>query len=107
MMILTLAGISPARCKAAIADGTVLIRRTCSRAGNCGSSRALRAMTRKPPLARVTKISQTDRSKHTEVEASTPWMSSLRYTCCDQCARAATLRWAMATPLGWPVEPEV
>ncbi|MNG14144.1 hypothetical protein D3C84_978750 [compost metagenome] len=75
-MIRTLAGICPARNKAAIAEGTVLISRTWSRAASSGNARALRASTSEPPLARVTKISQTDRSKHTEVEASTPCMSS-------------------------------
>ncbi|MNC77501.1 hypothetical protein D3C76_1649310 [compost metagenome] len=60
-----------------------------------------------PPLARVTNSSQTDRSKHTDVEASTPWMSSRQYTDPDQSISARTLRWAIATPLGFPVEPEV
>ena len=64
-------------------------------------------MITEPPLARVTNSSHTDRSKHTEVEASTPWMSSRLYTDLDQSISASTLRWAMATPLGFPVEPEV
>ncbi|MNJ58634.1 hypothetical protein D3C76_881090 [compost metagenome] len=76
LMMRTPGGICPARCKAVTADGTLLIRRTWSRAASSGSSRALRASTIEPPLARVTKISQTDRSKHTEVEASTPCRSA-------------------------------
>ncbi len=68
----TLGGICPTRCSAAMAEGTVLIKRTWSRAGNLGSSRALRASTMEPPLARVTNNSQTDRSKQIEVLASTP-----------------------------------
>jgi hypothetical protein len=42
----TSAGTSPARSSAAMADGTVLIRRTSARAGRLPSSRALRARIR-------------------------------------------------------------
>jgi hypothetical protein len=101
------AGMPPVRTSSAMAEGTVSIRVTSSRAGSDGSSRALAARISVPPRASVTKISKTDMSKLIDVEPSTPVISASENTSRDQGTSREAVRCSMATPLGRPVEPEV
>ena len=48
-----------------------------------------------------------ERSKQIEVDAKTPASCSVLKTECAQFTNATALAWAIATPLGLPVEPEV
>ncbi len=65
-------GTARSRTSSAMAEGTVLISVTWSRAGRSGSSRAFSARITVPPQARVTNSSKTDMSKQIDVEPSTP-----------------------------------
>ena len=70
-------------------------------------ARAFSAKMTVPPQVKGAKISKTERSKQIEVEARTPDNSSLVKAPCAQDKNATVLRCSIATPLGWPVEPEV
>jgi hypothetical protein len=107
LTVRTEGGIPPPRTSSAIADGTVSISVTSSRAGSDGSSSALAARISLPPRASVTHSSKTDMSKLIDVAASTPAISASENTPLDQGTRAAAVRCSIATPLGRPVEPEV
>ena len=48
-----------------------------------------------------------ERSKQIEVDAKTPESCSALKTECAHLSSTAGLEWAIATPLGLPVEPEV
>src|SRR5579864_1590141 len=103
----TFEGIVFIRASSRRAEGTVFTSFTCSRFGMPASSKAFSATSTEPPQASGTNISKTDRSKQMEVENSTPDRSSGGNTSSDQWINVATLLWQMATPLGFPVEPEV
>ena len=90
-----------------MADGTVSINTTSPAAARSGSASAFSDSTSFPPSARVAKISNTDMSKQTEVEARTPAYSSGVYTERAQRTIATALRCWIATPFGTPVDPEV
>src|SRR3954453_20481241 len=89
-----------------MAEGTVLItfRSPAIPAGSTSST--LRTRTNLPPQPRGTKVSKMDTSKQTEVEASTPDNSSAENILRHQQIKATTLLCWIATPLGWPVDPE-
>jgi hypothetical protein len=88
-----------------MAEGTVLTRVTGP--STSGRSRALAASTTVPPRLSGAKISKTDRSKQTDVEASTAAISPSENSSRAQSMRATALRCSTATALGRPVEPEV
>src|SRR5688572_20828786 len=60
-----------------------------------------------PPRQSGTNISNTERSKHTEVAARTPSSSSLLKVALAQKTRFTALRCSTETPFGRPVEPDV
>ena len=101
------AGREPRRSNSDIADGTVLTSTTSPAASSSGSASAFSARTSFPPAPRVAKISKTDRSKQTEVDASRPSYSSGEYIVRAQRTIPTALRCWIATPFGTPVEPEV
>src|ERR1700754_4436346 len=68
----------------AIADGTVLINLTCARPSLVARCNELSTRITSPPQLSGAKSSNTDRSKQTEVEASTPDSSSVEKTSRDQ-----------------------
>ena len=69
------------RSNSAIAEGTVLIRVTSSFSGRLGRCSAFRATMTLPPALNVTNISNTDRSKQTDVENRTAASSCGVKTC--------------------------
>jgi hypothetical protein len=60
-----------------------------------------------PPQASGPKISNTDTSKLSDVEASTRDSSSAPNSARAQCTSPTTLRCSTTTPFGRPVDPEV
>src|SRR6478609_6503984 len=90
-----------------MAEGTVFTRVTSVAFVASASSSALPTTTIEPPQLRGAKISKTERSKQIEVEANTRNRSSGEKTSWDQRKNVTALPWLMATPLGFPVEPEV
>src|SRR5436190_312888 len=90
-----------------MAEGTVLMRVTSRAAGRPGNPSAFSAMMTLPPLLSGTNISKIDKSKQTEVEASTPHSSSAVKASRAQETKATAQRCSRATPLGLPVEPDV
>jgi hypothetical protein len=76
-------------------------------ASSPGSARAFSARTMRPPWASGTKISKTERSKQTEVEASTPSSSSAEKISPAHATNEAAFRWLTPTAFGSPVLPEV
>jgi hypothetical protein len=68
----TVPGKPPILTNSAAAEGTVLTSVTSPAAASVGNSKALAARITFPPTPSGTKISKTERSKQTEVEASTP-----------------------------------
>src|SRR5215210_113992 len=106
VIVRTLGGSGPSRSSSDRAEGTVLISSTSPAAGSSGRASGFSATINVPPQARVPKNSNTDRSKQTEVEKSTPPASSGKFSA-DQLTKAARLRWVTPTALGRPVEPEV
>src|ERR1043165_486177 len=107
----TLLGKHPSRTNSAIAEGTVLIKLsstpvplTHSAFANCNASCATITA---PPTLSGRNISNTDRSKQIDVEASTAARSSAPNTCCAHCNNATVLRCSIATPFGCPVDPDV
>src|SRR5215210_3822031 len=95
------------RNSSAIADGTVLIRLSSTPHWPLANCNASSAITTVPPTLSGRNNSYTDRSKQTEVEASTAANSSGPYTDCAHCNSATVLRCSMATPFGVPVDPDV
>src|SRR5271165_1552338 len=104
---LTLEGTPSTLIKAVMADGTVLISVTCSRAGSVGKATAFSAKMIVPPQDKGTKISNTERSKQIEVEASVPANSRGEKTDRAHSSNTTTLRCSIATPFGRPVDPDV
>src|SRR6185437_13101156 len=91
----------------AMAEGTVFTSLTFSVSDHCGSSSAFSASTTRPPQHKGTNNSNTERSKQIEVEANTPSNSWPENTSRAHCTSPLTDRCAMATPLGFPVDPDV
>ena len=90
------------------AEGTALIRVGVQ----CWSGWSPRASTSRmismlPPTIRGAKISKTDTSKFSEVEATTWASPGAPNSVAAQATKSTTLCWAMSTPLGRPVDPEV
>ena len=90
-----------------MAVGTVLISVTPKLSGSSDRANTSLARMTRPPALRGTNNSKTDRSKQMDVLASTPPRSSASKKRRAQSTKATLLRCSMATPLGWPVEPEV
>src|SRR5215510_13765651 len=90
-----------------IADGTVFNRLTLVLLGILARARAFCARMTVPPQVKGAKISKTDRSKQLEVAAKTEDSSSWVKVECTQDKNPTVFRCSRATPLGWPVEPEV
>src|SRR5438067_12094112 len=101
------AGTPLTRNSSRIADGTVLISVTSLAAGTFANASAFSARITFPPQQTGTNISKTERSKHTDVDASTPSNSSGVKTVRAQETSATAPRCSSATPFGRPVEPEV
>src|SRR5579859_2761735 len=91
-----------------IADGTPLIIRpdAGSPTPSANASRLLTTSTH-PPQTSGAKISKTDTSKLSEVEASTRDSSPGPNSAIAQDIRPTTPRCSITTPLGRPVDPEV
>jgi len=103
----TVVGIPRTRSSAVIADGTVLISVGATGDASPGTASAFSTSTTAPPNDSVTNSSNTDRSKHTDVDAITPASSASVNTVRAHAMNATALRCAMATPFGRPVDPEV
>src|SRR5438093_9978932 len=88
----TLLGTPSTFTRAVIADGTVLINVTWSRAGKVGKAVAFSAKITVPPQVKGTKISKTERSKQIEVPANVPINSSGGKTVCAQVRNSTTPR---------------
>src|SRR5437016_3131585 len=99
--------MSPVCHRLAAAEGTVLSKVTSVRAARCGKERAFSAKMTFPPQLKGAKSSKIERSKQSEVDAKTPLSSSLEKTLIAQERNATVFRCSIATPLGFPVEPEV
>ncbi|GHJ26225.1 hypothetical protein TPA0910_06580 [Streptomyces hygroscopicus subsp. sporocinereus] len=89
-------------------EGTPLIS-PLARGRRSGSARASRSATTSvlPPASSGQRISNTDTSKLSEVEATTSVSPSRPSSAAAQAASPATVRWVTTTPLGRPVDPEV
>ncbi len=89
------------------ADGTALS--SPARQGPGRSARASRSRTTstQPPDSSGEKISNTDTSKLSEVDATTWCRPRPANSAAAQSVRASTDPWLTTTPLGRPVEPEV
>src|SRR3569833_1554065 len=103
----TQGGTPRMRSNSRIADGTVFTNVTSARAGSPGSASAFSARITVPPQLNGTNISNTDKSKQIDVDASTPASSSPLKTSRAQYTNATAFRRSSATPFGLPVEPEV
>src|SRR5689334_16059911 len=106
-MVRTETGRAFSLSSSAMAEGTVLISVISAPGGPDSSARASSTRTTVPPQARVTKISNTDRSNVTAVEARTPRSSSGENAVRAQWANTTALAWLTATALGRPVDPDV
>src|SRR5215467_12848466 len=106
-MIRTDSGIPFILTNSHMAEGTVFTRVTPVAFAVSASSSALLTTTVEPPQLRGAKISNTERSKQIDVDANTRESSSGKNVSWHQCKNVTTLEWQMATPLGFPVEPEV
>src|SRR5688572_22694467 len=93
--------------KSLIAEGTVLINVMLRFSGSEGKLTALSASTTAPPQLNGTNISKIDKSKQTDVDASSPASSSSENTSRAQWMNETALRCSSATPFETPVEPEV
>jgi hypothetical protein len=100
-------GRPPSCSSSRIAEGTVLIRVTWSRAGRDGNSRTLRARMTVPPWQRGANSSKTDKSKLIDVDASVPASSSGPNSRPAHASNADALRCSMETAFGRPVDPDV
>ncbi len=76
-------------------------------AASSGRASAFSARISFPPAASVAKISNTDMSKQTDVDASSPAYSAAENVACAQRTIDTAVRCSIATPFGTPVEPEV
>ena len=91
-----------------IADGTPLIIRPDAGSSNPSASVSkLLTISALPPETSGAKISKTDTSKLSEVEARTLASSSAGNSALAQHTRPTTPRCSTTTPLGRPVDPEV
>ena len=72
-----------------------------------GRNKAFSAMMTLPPMLSGTNISNTERSKHTEVENNVPATIAGVKTVCAHRMKVAALRCSRATPFGLPEDPEV
>src|SRR6476469_8478692 len=90
------------------ADGTALTRLAtqppCRDSPSASRSRTTSTV---PPATSGQKISNTDTSKLSEVEATTHENPDDPNSDTAHAARSTTLACVTTTPLGWPVEPEV
>ncbi|CAM4117045.1 hypothetical protein COSO111634_33430 [Corallococcus soli] len=100
-------GTAPSRTSCAIADGTVLMSVTSASGLSSASWSALRTTTTVPPRASGVNSSNTDRSKLSDVDASTAHVSSALNVSRAHVRKATALRWEIATPFGRPVLPDV
>src|SRR5882672_2897284 len=105
--VCTLEGRSLFRTSSAIADGTVLISVDWLAAASVGNSRASLTISAFPPQASGPNSSYTDRSKQTEVDATTPLNSSTEKLWPTHSRKATALACSIVTPFGLPVDPEV
>src|SRR5262245_46668139 len=106
-MTLTDSGMPFILTNSRMAEGTVFTRVTPAAVAASASSSALLTTTVEQPQLRGAKISNTERSKQIDVDANTRDSSSRKNVSRHQCKNVTTLEWQMATPLGFPVEPEV
>src|SRR5438045_4027880 len=90
----------------AIAEGTVLTSVT-SATANSGKCKAFSTSITLPPEQSGAKISNTERSKQVDVEASTAERSCVSKVDMAQFRNATVLACSTATPFGRPVEPDV
>src|SRR4029077_19426088 len=91
-----------------IADGTPLIIRPDPGSPNPPASASrFGTISIQPPAVSGAKISKTDTSKLSEVEARTLASSAAGNSADAQHTRPTTLRCSITTPLGRPVDPEV
>lgn len=103
----TEAGIAPCSTSSAMADGTLLIRLMSGAAAPLHRSRMVSTSTTWLPPESGAKISKIDRSKQIEVEHSTLRSSAAENCARDHCKKLVAAPWAIITPFGKPVEPEV
>ena len=90
-----------------MAEGTVLMSVTSEAADSPGNARAFSARMILPPQVNGANNSNTERSKQMEVEARTPVRSSFVKTLCAHSRNVAALKCSIATPFGFPVDPDV
>ena len=91
-----------------IADGTPLIIRPHPGSPSpSASASTLLTISALPPETSGAKISNTDTSKLSDVEASTLASSAAGNSARAQHSRPMTLRCSITTPFGRPVDPEV
>ena len=91
-----------------IADGTPLIIRSCSGSSNSSASaNTFRTISTAPPHASGARISNTEKSKLSELAARVLESSPAENWAPIQETRSVRLRCSVTTPLGRPVEPEV
>ena len=76
-------------------------------AANSGKPSAFSATITLPPRVSGANSSKTDKSKQIDVAAKTPANSAPLKTSCAQCSITPALPCVMATPFGWPVDPDV
>src|SRR5215471_12606910 len=107
LMVQTFCGTPAISRSFAIKEGTVLIRVTRCAFGRFGNTNRFSARITEPPQHSGANISNIDRSKHNEVEASTPESSRLLNTSRAQCRKVTMLRCSTTTPFGDPVDPDV
>src|SRR5579859_2055464 len=100
-------GGSPACSSALMALGTVFTSVTLLACPDLGNSKTSSTKTIVLPVDRGRKISKIERSKHTDVEASTPRSVSASKYFFAQARSATAFLCSTTTPFGLPVEPDV
>jgi hypothetical protein len=89
------------------AEGTVLTSETSSCPRSEGAASMFSTRMARPPKQSGRNSSKMDRSKQTEVAASSPSRHSSGKASFAQLRNETAFRWVMPTPFGRPVEPEV
>src|SRR3954451_9810518 len=107
LIVFTESGTASARKSSDMTEGTVLISVTLLEADSSGRANAFGTTMTVPPTLQGTKISNIERSKHSEVENRVPASSCGVNTVCAHSTKFTALRCSRATPFGEPVEPEV
>ncbi|CAM4392491.1 hypothetical protein COSO111634_38510 [Corallococcus soli] len=97
----------PLRTSSATADGTVFSNVTRPASFSPASASAFSATTTVPPLTSGAKTSNTDKSKFSDVAASTPFNCSALKVAVAHFRKATALACVTATPFGRPVLPDV